>query len=144
MAKLVAKLVTAIVITRVLVPEDATDEEVQRIAKPSLLDNLDKDYEDNIEEIKLDLESPYVEGEDDESTPYLDVYASVDHLTWKKFKSEIMDFSVDGVNHSDNEHRLTFEDDYNVNLRILKVDYDDFLKYTNACDTKQVLFDDIN
>lgn len=136
MAKLVAKLVTAVVITRVLVPENATDEEVQALAKPRLLNNLDKDYEDNIEEIKLDLECPFVQYGDEDK--YIDVYASVDAETWKEKKDIIMCYSVDDRNYADNEHRLTHDDDYNVNIRIYESDLDDLKKYTNACETQAV------
>lgn len=144
MAKLVAKIVTAVVFTRVIVSEDATDEQVQRLAKSRLLDNLDNEYEDNIEDIKLDLESPYVEGEEDKSTPYLDVYASIDIETWKKKEYDIMSYSVDGVNYNDNEHRLTHDDDYSVNLRILKRDFVAFSMFTNSCNATPVLFDKTN
>jgi len=88
--------------------------------------------------------TPVIIGSYDTSTPYLDIYASVDAETYGKSIGDIMSYSVDGVNHSDNEHRMTDEDDYNVNIRILKRDFEEFVKYTNFCDTKSVIFDKEN
>ena len=135
MGKLVAKIVTAVVYTRVLVSEDATDEEVQAIAKSRLLENLDKDYEDNIEEIKLDLEQPFQQyGDDDE---YIDVYSSIDAKTWEENKHIIMAFSIDDRNYADNNED-DYEGDFNVNIRIYQSELEDFKKYTTSCETQAV------
>lgn len=134
MGKLVAKLVTAVVYTRVIVSEDATDEEVQAIAKARLLENLDKDYEDNIEEIKLDLEQPFQQYGDDDK--YIDVYASVDAETWKEKKNIIMCYSIDDRNYAENNENS--EGDINVNIRIYQSELEDFKKFTNSCETQAV------
>lgn len=136
MGNLVAKLVTAVVITRVIVSEDATDEEVQAIAKSRLLDNLENDYEDNIEEIKLDLEQPFEKYGDEDK--YIDVYSSIDAETWEKDKEAIMAFSIDDRNYANNDHRMTYDDDYDVNIRIYQSDLEGFEKYTNSCETQAV------
>ena len=54
-----AKLVSATVITRVIVPDNASEETILESAKPRLLWNLINDYTDLVEEIKEDTESPY-------------------------------------------------------------------------------------
>ena len=135
MGKLVAKLVTATVMTRVLVSEDATDEEVQAIAKSRLLSNLENDYEDNIEEIKLDLECPFKQyGEEDK---YIDVYASVDADVWEANKVTIMCYSIDDRNYADNNED-DYEGDFNVNIRIYQSELEDFKKFTTSCETQAV------
>lgn len=136
MAKLVAKLVTSVVVTRVLVPEDATDEQVQALAKPRLLNNLENDYEDTIGSIQLDTECPFVQYSDEDEL--IDVYASVDVETWKKHEKEIMAFSIDDRNYNNNDHRMTFDDDYSVDIRLYKSDLDAFTEFTNFFDTREV------
>ena len=54
-----AFLVTAIVCTRVVADEDASDEEIMDAAKARLLSNLNHDYYDNIEDIVEDVECPF-------------------------------------------------------------------------------------
>jgi hypothetical protein len=135
MGNLVAKLVTAVVITRVIVSEDATDEEVQAIAKSRLLNNLENDYEDNIEEIKLDLEQPFEKYGDEDK--YIDVYSSIDAETWEKDKEAIMEFSIDDRNYADNDEN-DYEGDFDVNIRIYQSDLEDFKKYTSSCETQAV------
>lgn len=58
MAK-VAKIVWASVGTRVIVDENATDEQVWEVAKDNLVRNLANDGLDNVDKIALDTEVPY-------------------------------------------------------------------------------------
>ena len=58
MAK-VAKIVWASVGTRVIVDENATDEQVWETAKDNLVRNLASDGLDNVDKIVLDTECPY-------------------------------------------------------------------------------------
>jgi hypothetical protein len=58
MAK-VAKIVWASVGTRVIVDENATDEQVWEAAKYRLVSNLANDGLDNVDKIALDIECPY-------------------------------------------------------------------------------------
>ncbi len=54
-----AKLVYATVITRVIVEDDATEDEIIKAAKPRLISNLTLDTSELIEKIKDDIDSPY-------------------------------------------------------------------------------------
>ena len=58
MAK-VAKIVWASVGTRIVVDENATDEQVWEAAKDNLVRNLANDGLDNVDKIALDTEVPY-------------------------------------------------------------------------------------
>lgn len=58
----VAKLVTVGLMVRVIVPENATDDEVIAAAAPKLADALNNDLYDNVEEIVDDLVVPYGSG----------------------------------------------------------------------------------
>jgi hypothetical protein len=60
-----AVIVTAEVSTRIIVDEDATDDEIAKAAKKNLLKNLDADYADNITDISDDIEMPYGEMSSD-------------------------------------------------------------------------------
>lgn len=68
----------------------------------------------------------------------IDVYASVNVETWNENKETILAFSVDGRNYSNNEHRMTHDDDYNVNIRINEEDLEELTKFTNFIETKKV------
>jgi hypothetical protein len=56
-----AVIVTAEVSTRIIVDEDATEDEIAKAAKKNLLANLDADYADNITDISNDIDLPYGE-----------------------------------------------------------------------------------
>lgn len=58
-----AFLVTASLITRVIAEEDATDEQIIRLAKDRLRHQFENDYNDIIEDVLEDTESPYTEKE---------------------------------------------------------------------------------
>lgn len=60
-----AVIVTAEVSTRIIVDEDATEDEIAKAAKKNLLSNLDADYADNITDISDDIEMPYGEMSSD-------------------------------------------------------------------------------
>ena len=53
-----AKLVYFSFVTRVLVPEDATDELIVEAARGSLLSKIDWELHENLEEILDDVECP--------------------------------------------------------------------------------------
>lgn len=60
--KKVAKLVYVTLLTRVIVDEDATDEEIIAVAKPNYLDKIhNNELIENIEKIVEDEECPYSE-----------------------------------------------------------------------------------
>ena len=61
----VAKLVTASVMTRVVVDSNATQEQIIEAAKGNLVRNLNDNIHDNVEEVVDDIECPYSEPEDD-------------------------------------------------------------------------------
>lgn len=46
-------------ITRVIVPDDATDEDIEMIAQSQIRDKLESDFLENIEKIIPDTERPY-------------------------------------------------------------------------------------
>ena len=70
----VAKLVYVSLLTRVIVEEGATEQEIMELAIPKLSQNLmDSPYE-NIEKIVDDVDSPFNEEYDEES------------MTWKEIK----------------------------------------------------------
>lgn len=46
-------------ITRVIVPDNATDEDIEMIAQSQIRDKLESDFLENIEKIVLDIEVPY-------------------------------------------------------------------------------------
>lgn len=56
---LVAKLVYVSLICRVVVPEDATDDEILHAAKHKLKASIDNELECNLEDIEDDTECPY-------------------------------------------------------------------------------------
>ena len=60
MAK-VAKLVTISLITRVVMDENATDEQILDMARPHFESSLVTDLNENLESIKEDKECPYFE-----------------------------------------------------------------------------------
>lgn len=60
-----AVIVTAEVSTRIIVDEDATDDEIAKAAKKNLLRNLNADYADNITDISNDIDLPYGEMSSD-------------------------------------------------------------------------------
>lgn len=68
----------------------------------------------------------------------IDVYASVNMETWNEHKETILAFSLDGINYSNNEHRMTHDDDYNVNIRINEEDLEALTVFTNFIDTLKV------
>src|SRR3990172_9904176 len=57
--KKVAKLVYVSLLTRVVVNENATDEEIMETAKPKLIDKIKQEGLENLEEIVDDTEVPY-------------------------------------------------------------------------------------
>lgn len=58
--KKVAKLVTVSFITRVVVDEDATNEEILETAKPNYIEKLNNnELLDNLDRIEDDTECPY-------------------------------------------------------------------------------------
>ena len=61
----VAKLVRVIITTRIIVDDNASEEEIMEIALPRLLDNLYTNAFENIEEIVDDTEVPYDPDMDD-------------------------------------------------------------------------------
>jgi hypothetical protein len=61
--KKVAKLIYVSFMTRVVVPEDATEEDILRAAKPKFIQKVNEELSENLEEILDDEECP---AEDDE------------------------------------------------------------------------------
>ena len=61
----VAKLVRVMITTRIIVDDNASEEEIMEIALPMLLDNLYTNAFENIEEIVDDTEVPYDPDMDD-------------------------------------------------------------------------------
>lgn len=59
----VAKLVYSTFVTRVIVDENATEEEILEATKSKLMDQVKYDLSDNLEEIKDDLDVPYSQNE---------------------------------------------------------------------------------
>lgn len=55
----VAKLVYVSMMTRVIVDEDATDEQILEAAKPRLIDTVQTQLGENLEDIVDDTECPY-------------------------------------------------------------------------------------
>lgn len=55
---LVAKLVYFSFMTRVLVPEDATDEQIVNAARPNIINKVETELDENLEEILDDIEMP--------------------------------------------------------------------------------------
>lgn len=64
MAK-VAKLVTVTFVTRVIVDENASDEQIFEAARPELKHKAAEEMFENLEDIKNDTECPYGDDEDD-------------------------------------------------------------------------------
>ena len=60
MAK-IAKLVTITLITRVVMDENATDEQILDMARPHFESKLVAELNENLESIKEDIECPYFE-----------------------------------------------------------------------------------
>lgn len=138
MSNKVAKLVRVSLVTRVIVDVDATEQEIMELAVPKLSENLMDSPFDSIDEIVDDTECPYEESEDVDSEDYIDIYASVDLDTWLDCKDKIMSFSIDGVNHHDNECRKTNTEDWNINLRIRRENYTNLEKFCNYFETVEV------
>jgi len=55
----VAKLVVVSIMTRVVVDENATDEDIIEAARPQLMANMKSDLHENVETIFDDLEVPF-------------------------------------------------------------------------------------
>ena len=63
----VAKLVCVSLMTRVIVDENATDEEIMQKARPQFVEKLNEDgLLDHLESIEDDEEMPFGEGLDDD------------------------------------------------------------------------------
>jgi hypothetical protein len=60
----VSKLVYVTLLTRVVVEETATEQEIMKIAVPKLCENLNDSPIENIEKIVNDTEMPYIMGEE--------------------------------------------------------------------------------
>jgi len=135
MSKKVAKLVRVSLVTRVIVDEDATEQEIMELAVPKLSENLMDSPFENLDEIVDDTECPF-EGQE-----YLDIYGSVSDEVWKENKDLIMGYSVDGTNYNDNEHRMTHTDDWSVDIRILKKDVSKINTLVNFMDTREVVIE---
>ncbi len=138
MSKKVAKLVRVSLVTRVIVDVDATEQEIMELAVPKLSENLMDSPFDSIDEIVDDTECPYEVSEDEDIENYIDIYASVELDTWLRCKEDIMAFAVDGINHHDNDGRMTHADDWNINLRIRRQDYAKLEKFCNYFETVEV------
>ena len=69
MSNKVAKLVTITVITRVIVDENATDEEITNAAKARLIYKAQNEYNDSGFEIEDDTECPFDPEDPDDVTP---------------------------------------------------------------------------
>lgn len=61
----VAKLVYISMMTRVIVDEGATDEEILEAAKPRFIDKVETELDENLESIGEDAECPYDPDMDD-------------------------------------------------------------------------------
>ncbi len=59
----IAKLVLCSLMTRVIVEENATDDEIISASRGSFIDTIKTSLGDNIESIENDEECPYEEGE---------------------------------------------------------------------------------
>lgn len=55
----VAKLVSVSLITRVIVDENATDEQILELAKAKFMDKLNTELGEHVEDIADDTECPY-------------------------------------------------------------------------------------
>ena len=62
MSKKVAKLVYVSLVTRVVVDENATEQEIMELAVPKLSENLMDSTFENLEDITDDLECPFDEN----------------------------------------------------------------------------------
>jgi hypothetical protein len=62
MSKKVAKLVYVSLVTRVVVDENATEQEIMELAVPKLSENLMDSPFENLEDITDDLECPFDEN----------------------------------------------------------------------------------
>jgi hypothetical protein len=135
MSKKVAKLVYVSLMTRVVVDENATEQEIMELAIPKLLENfMDSPFE-NLDDITDDLECPFEEE-------YLDIYGSVSDEIWKLYKDTVLNkYSIDGINQHDNECRISSSDDWNVNIRILKEDLWRLEPLFKCLETKEVTID---
>ncbi len=60
----VAKLVLCSLMTRVIVEENATEDEIIRASRDKFIDVISTSLGDNIESIENDVECPYEEGEE--------------------------------------------------------------------------------
>lgn len=140
MSKKVAKLVRVSLVTRVIVDADASETDILIQSQMKFIEQITNEIQENLEEIVDDTECPYEESEDEveDIEDYIDVYASVELDTWLRCKEEIMSFSIDGINHHDNESRMTHEDDWNINLRIHREDYASLEKFCNYFETVEV------
>lgn len=59
----VAKLVLCSLMTRVIVDEYATEDEIIKVSKGKFINSIHTSLGDNIESIEDDIECPYEEGE---------------------------------------------------------------------------------
>lgn len=59
MSQKVAKLVLVSLLTRVVVDENATSEQILEVARPSLLEKINSELSENLEDIIDDKEMPY-------------------------------------------------------------------------------------
>ena len=135
MSKKVAKLVRVSLVTRVIVDVDATEQEIMELAVPKLSENLMDSPFENIDEIVDDTECPYEEV-------YLDLYGSVSNEVWKVYENSVfMNYSVDGINHHDNELRMSDTDDWSVNIRIVKEDLWRVEPLFNQLETREVVIE---
>jgi hypothetical protein len=138
MSKKVAKLVYVSMVTRVIVDENSSETDILIQAQSKFIEKIENEIHEHLEEIIDDEECPYEESEDENIENYIDIYASVELDTWLACKEEIMAFAVDGINHHDNDGRMTHADDWNINLRIRRQDYAKLEKFCNYFETVEV------
>lgn len=62
----VAKLVTMSFVTRIIVDNDASDQDIERAAQSGLREKLRTEFQDNILSVEDDTEQPYDPDEDGE------------------------------------------------------------------------------
>ena len=64
---MVAKLIAVSLMTRVVVPENATDEEIMSVALPKFQKKLETEALENVEFIELDEECPFGSIDEDKN-----------------------------------------------------------------------------
>jgi len=79
MSKLKAKLVYFSFVTRVLVPEDWSDENIVKAAKGNMLIKVENELHENLEEIIDDIECP-ASVEDGECYPLEDIFGQLGRI----------------------------------------------------------------